>query len=120
MKNQESLVNKAALWKYVMISISNVYASACQYDALKYVSFPVQMLGKSFKMMPVMAWGVFVMQRRYLLSEWLVAACVTGGVSVFLSSGPIASSTEESFTAFGLALVAVFLTLDGFTATAPP
>lgn len=115
--NGEARRNVAPLWKYFVAAFSNVGASACQYDALKYVSFPVQMLGKSFKMMPVMAWGVFVMQRRYLLSEWLVAACVTGGVSVFLSSGPIASSTEESFTAFGLALVAVFLTLDGFTAT---
>eukprot|EP00450_Noctiluca_scintillans_P040043 CAMPEP_0194477246 /NCGR_PEP_ID=MMETSP0253-20130528/1026_1 /TAXON_ID=2966 /ORGANISM="Noctiluca scintillans" /LENGTH=120 /DNA_ID=CAMNT_0039316195 /DNA_START=59 /DNA_END=418 /DNA_ORIENTATION=+ len=50
----ESLWNVAPLWKYVAISISNVYASTCQYEALKYVSFPVQMLGKSFKMMPVM------------------------------------------------------------------
>ena len=57
------------------MSLSNVYASSCQYEAgvvfgevvvgcpnvrpsrvkaLKYVSFAVQMLGKSFKMMPVM------------------------------------------------------------------
>ena len=29
----------------------------CQYEALKYVSFPVQTLGKCAKMIPVMIWG---------------------------------------------------------------
>ena len=32
------------------------YASTCQCDALKYVSFAVQMLGKTVKMMSVMVW----------------------------------------------------------------
>ena len=37
----------------VAISISNVYASTCLYEALMYVGFPAQTLRKSF-MMPVM------------------------------------------------------------------
>ena len=32
-------------------------ATTCQYEALKYVSFPVQTLGKCAKMIPVMIWG---------------------------------------------------------------
>jgi hypothetical protein len=47
--NGEEFSNTAPLWKYLIISASNVAASMCQYSALEYVSFPVQMLGKSFK-----------------------------------------------------------------------
>merc|ERR1719203_1397503 len=61
----ESLASKAPLWKYLTVSLSNVYASTCQYEALKYVSFPVQMLGKSFKMMPIMLWGIVISGKRY-------------------------------------------------------
>ena len=40
---------KAPVWKYFLVSMANVYATTCQYEALKYVSFTVQILGKSFK-----------------------------------------------------------------------
>merc|ERR1712039_906820 len=62
---RESLRNSAPLWKYLAISLSNVGATWCQYEALKFVAFPVQMLGKSFKMMPVMIWGIVISQKRY-------------------------------------------------------
>jgi len=113
----ESLWNVAPLWKYVAVSVSNVYASACQYEALKYVSFPVQMLGKSFKMMPVMVWGMAVGGKRYKLIDWVIAAAVTGGVTEFLMTGPISSKHATGTSVFGLALLATFLLLDGFTST---
>merc|ERR550514_1926212 len=94
-KNGESLRNHAPLWKYLAISFSNVYASTCQYEALKYVSFPVQMLGKSFKMMPVMLWGMAVSGKTYSWTDWAVAFAVTGGVTEFLMTGPISSSGDE-------------------------
>jgi len=113
----ESLLNSAPLWKYLAISFSNVYASTCQYEALKYVSFPVQMLGKSFKMMPVMVWGMIVSSKSYSTTDWLVAFCVTGGVVEFLMTGPISSSDSEGSSSYGIALLGAFLALDGFTST---
>jgi len=113
----ESLWNVAPLWKYVAVSVSNVYASACQYEALKYVSFPVQMLGKSFKMMPVMVWGMAVGGKSYKLMDWCVAAAVTGGVTEFLMTGPISSKHATGTSLFGLGLLGMFLLLDGFTST---
>jgi len=112
----EQLGNSAPFWKYLAISFSNVYASTCQYEALKYVSFPVQMLGKSFKMMPVMLWGMAVSGKRYGLSDWFVAFAITGGVTEFLMTGPISSNSSSSST-YGLALLGGFLLLDGFTST---
>ena len=73
-----------------IVSLSNVIASTCQYEALKHVSFVVQlrdgtrmarvyevvrlclgplwlrMLGKSFKTIPVMMWGMVVSGKRRL------------------------------------------------------
>ena len=43
----------APLHKYFSISISNTCATFCQYEALKYVSFPTQTLGKCGKTIPV-------------------------------------------------------------------
>jgi len=116
-KRGEGFWHVAPLWKYVAISLSNVYASACQYEALKYVAFPVQMLGKSFKMMPVMLWGMVVSHKRYKLVDWLVAATVTLGVTQFLMTGPISSKSSQGTSFFGLGLLVAFLCLDGFTST---
>jgi len=116
--NHESPVNKATLWKYFAISLSNVAASTCQYEALKWVSFPVQMLGKSFKMMPVMIWGIVISQKNYGITDWLVAAAVTGGVTEFLMTGNIsAPASDANDSAYGLALLVGFLLFDGFTST---
>merc|ERR1719413_123899 len=101
----ESFKNSAPLWKYLAISFSNVYASACQYEALKYVSFPVQV------------WGMAVSGKRFSLSDWLIAFAVTGGVVEFLMTGPISSHDDTGNSSYGLMLLAGFLALDGFTST---
>mmetsp|Transcript_85513 Transcript_85513/g.227175 ORF Transcript_85513/g.227175 Transcript_85513/m.227175 type:complete len:370 (-) Transcript_85513:25-1134(-) len=114
----ESFVNSAPIWKYLAISLSNVAATWCQYEALKYVSFPVQMLGKSFKMMPVMLWSIVISGKQYKLVDWLVAAGVTWGVTQFLLSGDISSKHGNKESSFkGLFLLLAFLACDGFTST---
>eukprot|EP00933_Yihiella_yeosuensis_P026531 TRINITY_DN205_c0_g1_i1.p1 TRINITY_DN205_c0_g1~~TRINITY_DN205_c0_g1_i1.p1 ORF type:complete len:345 (+),score=52.57 TRINITY_DN205_c0_g1_i1:85-1119(+) len=114
---RESLVPGAPIWKYAVVSFANVYASSCQYEALKYVSFSVQMLGKSFKMMPVMLWGMAISGKRYGVKDWLVAAAVTGGVTMFLMTGEIESKTDTGNSARGLGFLGLFLFLDGLTST---
>lgn len=66
----------APWYTYLLVSCSNVIATTCQYEALKYVSFPVQTLGKCAKMMPVMIWGIFILRKRYSLK-------VRGGAALF-------------------------------------
>lgn len=53
------------LYKYAAVSLSNVVATTCQYEALKYVTFPLQTLGKCAKMLPVMLWGGLIMGKRH-------------------------------------------------------
>ncbi|CAE7240898.1 slc35b2 [Symbiodinium sp. KB8] len=113
----ESMQNAAPLWKYLIVSLSNVYASSCQYEALKYVSFAVQMLGKSFKMMPVMIWGIIIAGKAYSGRDWLVALTVTLGCTEFLMTGPTHSKVDASNSFKGFLLLGCFLALDGLTST---
>ena len=55
----------APMYKYAAVSASNVVATTCQYEALKYVSFPAQTMAKSAKILPALAWGVAVNGRSY-------------------------------------------------------
>jgi len=114
----ESYRNAAPLWKYFAISMSNVAATTMQYEALKYVSFPVQMLGKSFKMLPVMLWTIIMTGKWGKLPDWFVAGLVTIGVTQFLLTGEINakhSNKESSF--WGLLCMLAYLACDSFTST---
>jgi len=115
---KEEFSPKAPLWKYLAISFSNVAATWCQYEALKWVSFPVQMLGKSFKMMPVMLWSIVISGKKYEAKDWLIAGGVTWGVTQFLLTGPTASKhADKGSSVYGLILMGGFLGCDGFTST---
>ena len=50
---RESLSNVAPLWRYVAVSVFNVSANTYRFEMIKYVGFPAQILGESFRMMPV-------------------------------------------------------------------
>merc|ERR1719265_2130860 len=88
----ESLKHGPPLWKYAAVSISNVVATTCQYEALKYVSFPVQMLGKSSKMVPVMGWSMIMGGKSYVARDWVIALAVTAGCTMFLAGGEVSSA----------------------------
>lgn len=108
----------APLYKYAAVSFSNVAATSCQYEALKYVSFPVQTLSKSAKMVPVMIWGTAINQKKYNCFDYLVALFVTLGCTMFFLSGAHQISTragEDSL--WGLVLIVGYLGFDGFTST---
>jgi len=121
----ESIKNTPPLWKYAAVSVSNVLATTCQYEALKFVSFPVQMLGKSAKMVPVMGWGIVIGGKTYKLMDWFIAVLVTGGCVLFLIGGNISSSKHHDagkdegmmLASFGLMLMVGYLACDGFTST---
>mmetsp|Transcript_49038 Transcript_49038/g.113647 ORF Transcript_49038/g.113647 Transcript_49038/m.113647 type:complete len:349 (-) Transcript_49038:136-1182(-) len=114
----DGFINQAPLWKYIVVSCSNVTSSFCQYEALKWVTFPVQMLGKSFKMMPVMCWGMVIAKKSYSWKDWLLAAIVTWGVLQFLLFGSIeVPNRQHSTCLWGIALLLCFLACDSFTST---
>ncbi len=86
----------APLRSYAAVSLTNVIATSCQYEALRYVSFAVQTLAKSAKALPVMLWGMVYLQKRYKLTEFFHATCITLGCSVFLLTGKVTSRVAEA------------------------
>ncbi|KAF3661009.1 UDP-galactose/UDP-glucose transporter 5B [Capsicum annuum] len=82
--SKKALDPVAPLYKYGVVSVSNILTTTCQYEALKYVSFPVQTLAKCAKMIPVMIWGAIIMQKKYQGQDYLFAFLVTMGCSLFI------------------------------------
>ncbi|CAI9105296.1 OLC1v1004189C1 [Oldenlandia corymbosa var. corymbosa] len=110
----------APLKNYCWISISNIATTTCQYEALKYVSFPVQTLAKSAKMIPVMIWGSFIMQKKYHFQDYLITLMVTVGCFIFIffpAAGDISPHNGKESTVWGVTLMIGYLGFDGFTST---
>lgn len=104
-------------YKYGAISLSNVVATTCQYEALKYVSFPVQTLAKSGKMIPVMIWGGCILKKAYSAKDYAVTLVVTLGCATFFLTARDATSAanDRSSSFVGILLMAGYLAFDGFT-----
>ncbi|KAI9011707.1 UAA transporter family-domain-containing protein [Hyaloraphidium curvatum] len=110
----------APLSSYVMIAGCNFMATFCQYEALKFLSFPTQTLGKCGKMVPVMIIGYFAQKKKYSAVDWGTMLAITLGCTVFLISGDITASHKkgsDSDTPLGLLLLLTYLFFDGFTST---
>mmetsp|Transcript_3762 Transcript_3762/g.12104 ORF Transcript_3762/g.12104 Transcript_3762/m.12104 type:complete len:324 (-) Transcript_3762:44-1015(-) len=93
--------------------ISQMLAMAASNEALRYVSFPTQVLGKSCKMVPVMAGGILLGGKSYDLVKYLQVALITLGVTVFNFGGKKKGGGEDS--AYGLWLIAASLVMDAVT-----
>lgn len=106
----------APLYKYSYSSLSNIMSSWCQYEALKFVSFPVQVLAKSSKVIPVMLMGKLVSKKSYAYHEYLTALLISVGVSVFLLSGEDSVRGDgQATTISGILILLGYLTFDAFT-----
>ncbi|KAI7684895.1 hypothetical protein SSS_03472 [Sarcoptes scabiei] len=69
---------------YVFCSLSNIMSSWCQYEALKYVSFPAQVLSKGCKMIPTMLMNSLMIGKKQKREEWFFALMISFGMTIFL------------------------------------
>ncbi|PON52549.1 UAA transporter [Trema orientale] len=119
--SKKALDPVAPVYKYCLVSVSNILTTTCQYEALKYVSFPVQTLAKCAKMIPVMVWGTIIMQKKYKGPDYFLAFLVTMGCSIFIlypagsDISPYGRGREN--TVWGVSLMIGYLGFDGFTST---
>ncbi|KAI8523890.1 hypothetical protein RHMOL_Rhmol13G0106900 [Rhododendron molle] len=82
--SKKALDPVAPVYKYCLLSVSNIVTTTCQYEALKYVSFPVQTLAKCAKMIPVMIWSTAIMQKVYKANDYFLAFLVMIGCALFI------------------------------------
>ena len=107
--------NKAPLLAYTPCALSNTMSSWSQYASLKYVSFPVQTVFKSSKIIPVMMMGKFLKGTSYPSSQYVEALLITLGVAIF-SVASKSSSRETSTELIGLVFLLLYISFDSFTA----
>jgi len=102
------------LYKYAYSSFSNIMSSWCQYEALKYVSFPTQVLAKASKLIPVMIMGKLVTKQKYEYYEYVTAIIISTGMAFFLLSS--AETRDNTVTTMsGVILLASYMAFDSFT-----
>eukprot|EP00316_Scyphosphaera_apsteinii_P008716 CAMPEP_0119299462 /NCGR_PEP_ID=MMETSP1333-20130426/1535_1 /TAXON_ID=418940 /ORGANISM="Scyphosphaera apsteinii, Strain RCC1455" /LENGTH=441 /DNA_ID=CAMNT_0007300907 /DNA_START=26 /DNA_END=1351 /DNA_ORIENTATION=+ len=94
--------------------ISQMLAMAASNEALRFVSYPTQVLGKSCKMVPVMAGAIVLSGKRYSLIEYAQVILITLGVCIFNFGGKKKKSGKAD-SPYGLALIAASLLMDAFT-----
>lgn len=113
----------AIAYSFAFPSVSNMLSSWCQYEALKYVSFPTQMLFKCFKLFPIMLMGKILGTKSYPLYDYVVALCIGVGIAVFAVSTENLNIGQDSIgevetiggTICGIVLLLFFLVFDSFT-----
>ncbi|KAL0964966.1 hypothetical protein UPYG_G00275060 [Umbra pygmaea] len=106
----------APMYKYSFASLSNVLSSWCQYEALKYISFPTQVLAKASKVIPVMLMGKIVSHKSYEYWEYLTAALISLGVSMFLLTSSVGGKHTSTVTTFsGVVILGGYIIFDSFT-----
>uniref|UniRef100_A0A915M982 Adenosine 3'-phospho 5'-phosphosulfate transporter 1 n=1 Tax=Meloidogyne javanica TaxID=6303 RepID=A0A915M982_MELJA len=116
-------VHVPPLYLHSFTSFSNVLSSWCQYEALKYVSFPTQTVCKASKLVPTMIMGRIVRKRQYSIREYILAFIIVFGASIFFlsSTNQIKRESndkrrEEINSAIsGFILMCGYLLLDAFT-----
>ncbi|XP_071941248.1 solute carrier family 35 member B1-like [Antedon mediterranea] len=107
-------------WRlYAVCAVTYLGAMVASNSALKYVSYPLQVLGKSCKPIPVMILGVLVAHKRYPLRKYFFVLFIVVGVALFMFKGDSSSkSTDSHAFGFGELLLILSLTLDGLTGAA--
>eukprot|EP01038_Epipyxis_sp_PR26KG_P005625 gene5625-7769_t len=107
---------KAPYFSYLPSSLSNTVSSWAQYECLKFVSFPSQVLSKSCKIIPVMLVGMLLHKKSYPVIEYVEAALITLGVSLFtLTEKSPGQLADKNDTVYGVSLLVLYLICDSFT-----
>ncbi|XP_043704688.1 UDP-galactose/UDP-glucose transporter 3-like [Telopea speciosissima] len=108
----------APWWSYWSAGITNTVGPAMGIEALKYISYPAQVLAKSSKMIPVMLMGALVYGIKYTFPEYVCTFLVAGGVSAFAlskTSSKTISKLAQPNAPLGYGLCFLNLAFDGFT-----
>ncbi|CAF1480759.1 unnamed protein product [Adineta steineri] len=82
---QRSTSTAPPLLRYCVISYANCMATWFQYESLLYISFPVQVIAKSIKTIPVMILGKLVAGKTYPLKQYVLLIVMSAGIALFLS-----------------------------------
>eukprot|EP00245_Coleochaete_scutata_P007431 TRINITY_DN22841_c0_g1_i1.p1 TRINITY_DN22841_c0_g1~~TRINITY_DN22841_c0_g1_i1.p1 ORF type:complete len:363 (-),score=64.95 TRINITY_DN22841_c0_g1_i1:190-1278(-) len=108
----------APVTAYWLPGITNSIGPALGIEALKYISYPAQVLAKSSKMVPVMLSGAIYYRVQYSPGEYLCTILIAAGVSIFAlfkSSASALKKLAKPNAPWGYGLCMLNLIADGYT-----
>lgn len=105
--------------KYQMLTLSltSIASTFTSVRSLRYVIYPVQVLFKSCKPVPVMVFGI-LLGKKYPLRKYVNVIIITTGVALFMGGGSstrASGSTSVDTTMIGAMMLSVSLCFDGAT-----
>lgn len=101
----------------VLLGFTSMGSTFTSVRSLRYVIYPVQVLAKSCKPIPVMLIGAFL-GKKYPAKKYLNVLMIVAGVALFMGGGkskPSAGSAAGGGQVFGLLLLFLSLCFDGGT-----
>ena len=103
-------------YKLLGLSVTSIASTYTSVRSLRYVIYPVQILFKSCKPVPVMIFGI-VLGKKYPIKKYVNVVIITCGVILFMSGGKSSSKAEGGVngTLFGALLLSISLCFDGAT-----
>lgn len=107
--------HRSPLYKYSYASLSNILSAWFQYEALKFVSFPTQVLAKSCKIIPVMLMGKLVSRNKYEHYEYATATMISMGMVFFMFGSSDNRGSASVTTITGIFLLTMYMISDSFT-----
>mmetsp|Transcript_12415 Transcript_12415/g.19114 ORF Transcript_12415/g.19114 Transcript_12415/m.19114 type:complete len:458 (-) Transcript_12415:2956-4329(-) len=105
---------------FAVLGLTSMGSTYCSVRSLRYVIYPIQVLAKSCKPVPVMLMGA-LMGKKYPLSKYLNVVMIVFGVALFMGGGSgggkkgAGDDTDASYQIMGILLLSVSLCFDGAT-----
>ena len=101
------------LFQFSVASFTNIISSLCQYTALQYTIFPIVVIFKSLKIIPVILVGTFGFKKKYSFKAYAIALGIALGVGICLFSKY--KTLDGTFSLFGIYLLIGYVIADAFT-----
>mmetsp|Transcript_13082 Transcript_13082/g.45759 ORF Transcript_13082/g.45759 Transcript_13082/m.45759 type:complete len:358 (-) Transcript_13082:40-1113(-) len=98
---------------YALVSVFTMAGMWFTNWSLEYINYPMRVMFKSSKVVPVMLMGVLIQGRRYTGSEYASALMLAAGIAIFTMGDAAAS---PAFDARGLILISLGVFADALTA----
>ena len=125
---KDKVIKKISPLLFWRAAATSALASPIGYTSLKYISYPMMILTKASKPVPVILVGVISYNRKYPWFKYMSVFLLVSGISIFTAykskSGGSSSNDSSSSNVddkgllmllFGMFLVVLNLSLDGFT-----
>lgn len=100
---------------YACSALTYLLAMISSNMALRWLPYPMQVIGKSAKPIPVMILGVLIGRKSYSLQRYLFVLTIVVGVVLFMMKDNKGTASTEQSVGIGEVLLVLSLSMDGLT-----